>query len=137
MESSSCIIDGDTYWSPISELARRLRCWSRACINDGQSQWTTDWGELLSLPVNGYLEVSEGPYPIRQFEWIQLSTMQLYGGLAGRPLEFKNVSQQILEDLKQCPHRFEVRDESWSVPRFFENEPVKIIHLVNPFRSKS
>ncbi len=133
----SCITDGDTYWSPISELVRRLRCWSRACINDGQNEWTTDWGQLLILPVNGYLEVSEGPYPIRQFEWVQLSPMQLFGGLAGRPLGFKDVSQKILEGLRQRPHCFEVRDESWSVPRFFENEPVRIIHLANPFRSKS
>jgi hypothetical protein len=129
--------NGDAYWSPISELAARLRCWSRACINDGQNQWITDWGQLLILPVNGYVEVSEGPYPIRQFEWVQLSTMKLRGGLAGRPLEFIDISQQVLEDLKQHMHRFEIRDESWSVPRFFDSKPVKIIHLVNPFRSKS
>lgn len=129
--------DGDAYWSSISELAMRLRCWSRACINDGQNQWTTNWGQLLILPVNGYLEVSEGPYPIRQFEWVQLSTMKLHGGLVGRPLEFLDISQQILEGLKPHSHRFEICDESWSIPRFFENEPVKIIHLVNPFSFRS
>jgi hypothetical protein len=133
----SCMTAGDIYWSPICELAARLRCWSRARINDGQSQWTTDWGQLLILPVDGYLEVSEGPYPIRHFDWVQLSTVKLHGGLAGRPLEFHDVSQQILVGLKQHAHPFEVRDESWSLPRFFENEPVKVIHFVNPFRSKS
>lgn len=136
MESTS-VANGDSYWSPITELATRHRCWSRACINDGQNQWITEWGQLLILPVDGYMEVSEGPYPIRQFEWVQLSTAKLRGGLAGRPLEFNNVSQQMLDDLKQHPHRFEIRDEYWSVPRFFENEPVNIIHLVNPFRFES
>jgi len=127
------MMTGDTYWAPICELAMHLRCWSRASVSDGPNRWTTDWGQLLILPVDGYLEVAGGPCPIRQFEWIQLSTMKLHSGLGGRPLEFVDISQEILTNVKKHDRRFEIRDESWSISGLFENEPVKVIQFENPF----
>ncbi len=124
---------GNTYWAPICELAMRLRCWSRASVSDGPNRWTTDWGQLLTLPVDGYLEVAEGPYPIRQFDWVQLSTMKLHGGLAGRPLEFVDISQELLTNVKQHERRYETRNESWAISGLFENESVTVIHFANPF----
>jgi hypothetical protein len=124
---------GNTYWAPICELATRLRCWSRAAVNDGLNRWTTDWGQLLILPVSGYLEVTGGPYRIRQFDWVQLPMRTLRGGLGGRPLEFVDLSHELLTGVKKTFRDFELRDESWSVSDLFDNEPIKVIHFPNPF----
>jgi hypothetical protein len=92
---------GNAYWAPLCELASRLSCWSRASINDGLDQWTTDCGMLLTLPVDGYLESSGGPIPIRYVEWVQIATVRVRGGIAGRPLEFVDIAEEILTSLKQ------------------------------------
>ena len=128
---------GHIYWTPICELAKRPRCWSRASVTDGPSQWTTDWGQLLITPVPGYLEVSEGPYTIRQFDWVQLSTITLHGGLAGRPLKFVDISEEILMNAKQLDRPFEIRDELWSMLPLFENQPLKVLHFTNPFAAST
>ena len=124
----------NAYWAPICELASRLRAWSRASVSDERDRFTTDWGQLLTLPVNGYLEGSDGPRPIGQFEWIQIAGARVRGGMAGRPLEFVDIFDEIVAGLNQQDRRYEIRSESWSMPGIFENEPVKVLHLPNPFR---
>ena len=125
---------GNAYWAPICELAMGLRSWSRASVSDGPNRWTTEWGQLLTVPVNGYLEVSDGPRPIGQFEWVQIAGACVRGGMAGRPLEFVDISNEIVAGLDQLDRTYEIRRESWSISRVFENEPVKVLHLLNPFR---
>jgi hypothetical protein len=87
----------------------------------------------LHLPTNGYLEV-EGPIPIRQVQWVQIATLRVRGGLAGRPLGFIDIAEQILTSVTLLDCSWELRDESWSVEGIFENEPVRVLHLPNPFR---
>src|SRR5437899_3351649 len=114
---ASRMTTGNAYWAPICELAMRLRSWSRASVSDGPDRWTTDWGQLLTLPVEGYLEVSDGPRPIGQFEWIQIAAARVRGGMAGRPLEFVDISDEIVAGLDQHDRAYEIRSESWSIPR--------------------
>jgi len=124
---------GAEYWMPICEVAMSLRCWSRARILDGASRWTTDWGQLLIVPTEGYLENRGGPWPIRQFEWVQLSTLKVRGGLAGRALEFVDIADKILVALSKVDCVFETRNVSWSIDGVFDDRPLVAFHIPNPF----
>src|SRR2546422_10244309 len=90
---------GNLYWKPICELCWRLRCWTRMAIDDGESRWTTSWGMLLKLPEEGYLEGPEGPWPLRHVRWVELSTARVKGGLAGRPREMIDFTEELLSEL--------------------------------------
>jgi hypothetical protein len=100
---------------------------------DQNATWTTDWGQLLILPVQGYLEVSEGPVPIRCVEWVELSTLRLKGGLAGQPLERIDATHDVLSALRDLQAIWELRRTTWSIERILSEEPVQAVHLPNPF----
>lgn len=78
--------------------------------------------------------IGEGPSLIRHLNWVQLSTVRVRGGIAGRPLEFIDIADQILASVKEHDRTWELPSESWSVQGVFEDEPVKVLHLPNPFR---
>lgn len=79
-------MESRTYWGPVCSLRSRLRCWVRLRASDGSAPWTTDWGMLLTLPRDGYLEAGPGPVPIRHVEWVEIATMRVKGGIRGLPL---------------------------------------------------
>jgi len=110
---------------------------SRACIFDHSTNWITDWGMLLTIPTEGYLEVSEGPYPFHQFSWIHLSTKRIRGGRFGKALEFVDIKESLVTSLNRCGRSFELRHDIWSYRDFFKDDPVMIIYLENPFFSDS
>jgi hypothetical protein len=123
----------DAYWKPVCDLASRLRCWSRIAIRDQNGAWVTPWGMLLTLPVPDYLEGSGGPVPIRCVEWVELSTLHLKGGLAGRPLQRIDATDDVLSSLREVAAIWELRRTTWSIVGLFPEEPVQAVHLPNPF----
>jgi hypothetical protein len=127
------MVDSDEYWKPICDLATRLRCWVRLSANDGRTRWVTDWRMLLLVPSAGYLEVGEGPVPIRHVEWVELSTLRVQGGLAGRPLARIDMTHDILSGLQKVSAVWKLRDTAWSLNGMFEDELVRVVHLANPF----
>jgi hypothetical protein len=126
------VMAGDAYWRPVCNLASRLRCWSRIAIRDQDHTCITRWGMLLSLPVPDYLEASGGAVPIRCVEWVELSTLRLKGGLAGRPLQRIDATDEVLSSLRELSAIWELRRTTWSIEGLFAEEPIQAVHLPNP-----
>lgn len=123
----------EDYWRPVGNLVSRLRCWTRLAVDDGRSSWTGPWGMLLTIPTAGYLEASGGPVPIRHVTWVQIALEKVFGGRAGLPLEFRDVSEQVLAGIRELPVAWEVRQTLWSADGIFDERPVRVAHLSNPF----
>jgi hypothetical protein len=87
----------------------------------------------LALPTGGYIEPPEGPVPIRHVQWVQISTVRLKGGLAGRPLEMVDIAPEIVSRIRELHVAWELRQATWSVERIFDERPVEVVHLTNPF----
>ena len=106
---------------------------------------------LLALPLPGYLEAAGGPLPIREVEWVQLATSRVKGmrvdrllypqaAVGPRRIAFaglEDMSATMLAALDEVEWVWELRRESWSMRGLFENEPLLVIHIPNPFRSTS
>jgi hypothetical protein len=58
---------------------------------------------------------------------------RINGGMAGRPLKFIDIKDEILAGLRGMQLCWELRDTTWSEERIFENEPVQVARFVNPF----
>lgn len=102
-------------------------------ISDETPARATEWGMLLCLPVRDYLEASGGPVPMRCVEWVELSTLRLKGGLAGRLLERIDASDEVLSSLRGVRVIWELRRTTWSIAGLFLEEPVQVVHIPNPF----
>jgi hypothetical protein len=85
------------------------------------------------VPAEGYLEASGGPIPLRDVEWVEVSTSRIKGGIAGRPREMIDAKDEILAGLRETQLSWELRESVWSVEGIFEEEPVKVVRIVNPF----
>lgn len=125
--------DALSYWSPLCELRTRLMCWVRVAWIEGASTEEGRWGQLLTMPVEGYLEGPDGPMPLRDVEWVELSTSDIYGGMAGRALRFVDVKDEILAGLRETQLNWELRDSKWSRKGVFEDVPVQVLRFINPF----
>lgn len=125
----------EEYWSPLCRLAAQLRCWVRLVWRERDSIQEGHWGQLLIMPVDGYLEGSGGPVPLRDVEWVEISTNKIKGGIAGRPLQLIDVKAEILACLSGTRAIWTVRKGMWSKEGLFEDEPVQLIRIANPFRS--
>ncbi|RDD80054.1 hypothetical protein DVJ77_19475 [Dyella tabacisoli] len=125
----------ETYWSPLCRLRSELHCWVRLVWRDGSSIQEGHWGQLLIMPVQGYLEGPGGPVPLRHIEWVEISTSTVKGGMAGRPLQMIDVKDEILAGLSETQAIWTLRESSWSIERIFKDEPVRLIRIANPFRS--
>lgn len=93
------------------------------------------WGMLLTLPVKGYLEGPDGPIPLRHVERVELSTNRVKGGMAGRPLQMIDIKEEMLAGLGETSAIWTLRDDRWSLDRIFQDEPVQVVRIANPFRS--
>ena len=122
-----------TYWSPLCGLVSELRCWVRVAWRDGASTQEGRWGQLLTMPVEGYLEGPGGPIPLRDVEWVEISTSRVKGGIAGRPLQMIDAKEEILAGLRGTQLSWELRESTWSIEGVFELNPVQVVHIVNPF----
>jgi hypothetical protein len=126
----------EEFWAPICQIATQLRCWERLSANDGHTRWVTDWATLLIMPTADYLEVSEGPVPIRYVEWVELSTLRIKGGMAGRPRQMVDMKEDIVSHLRQTSVAWELRESTWSLKGLLDEEPVQAVRIVNPFGPK-
>jgi hypothetical protein len=91
------------------------------------------WGQLLIIPTEGYLEGPGGPVPLRDVEWVELSTLLVRGGTAGRPLEFVDIKNDILSALHGTLLPWELRYGTWSIEGLFEGEALEVVRVLNPF----
>lgn len=119
------------YWQPVCEVVHRFRCWVRLASAEGISPW----GQLLTIPTPSYLEACWGPVPVQLVSWVQLMPVQVRGGLAGRPLEFLNIQEEVVAAIQNTPAIWSFREELWSVDRIFESRLGSAIHLANPLKS--
>lgn len=124
----------EAYWSPLCQLRNELNCWVRLVWREGSSIQEGRWGQLLTMPVTGYLEGPGGPIPLRDVEWAEISTNTIKGGLAGRPLRLIDVKDEILKGLSGTKAIWTLRESTWSKGKLFTDEPVQLIRVANPFR---
>ena len=130
------IIDTSSYWTPLCNLRSRLRLWVRVGWRTrGSTHEThvTPWGQLLTLPVDGCLEPSGGPIAIRDVLWAEFSTRRISGGMAGRPRQMIDIKDDILSGLRGAERTWEVREATWSIEGLFDDEPVEVVRVLNPF----
>jgi len=86
------------------------------------------------MPVELSLEGPGGPVPIRHIVWVQVMPVRVRGGLAGRPLEFLDIQDEVVARIRGTSAVWALREERWSVEGLFENRPGTAIHIANPFR---
>jgi hypothetical protein len=125
--------DAESYWSPLCALVSQLRCWVHVAWKEGPSTREGWWGQLLAIPTKGYLEAAGGPILIRDVEWVEVSTMRIKGGIAGRPRKMMDVKEEILASLRATQLKWELFEATWSVQGLFDAEPVQVVRFVNPF----
>jgi hypothetical protein len=88
----------------------------------------------LGLPTPTYLEGPGGPVPIDQVEWVEIATSRVRGGLAGKPIEVLDATEEIIAALGATKAVWSFRETSWSLPiAHFGERPLRAIHLGNPF----
>jgi hypothetical protein len=87
---------------------------------------------LLTIPTEGYVETSGGPVPLREVEWIELSTVRVVGGLAGHPRRMVDIKADILAELAKTQLVWKLGESTWSMAGIFAEEPVQVIRLPNP-----
>lgn len=127
----------DEKWFPLCALVSQLHCWVRVTCREGASTQEGWWGQLLTMPVDGYLEAAGGPIPLQDVEWVEVSTSRIKGGIAGRPRQMIDVKEEILSGLRRTQLSWQIRDSTWSVAGLFEEEPVQVVRIVNPFVDNS
>ena len=126
--------DASAYWSQLFEVVRPLRCWVRIAWREGDTTEEGIWDQLLTTPVEGYLEGSGWLGPLRDVQWVDVSMSYIKGGMAGRPLQILDDRKgEILAGLRGTRLDWELLDATWSVDRFFEDEPVQLARVMNPF----
>jgi hypothetical protein len=127
--------DAVSYWDPLCTLVGQLRCWVRIAYRSGGETLTGRWGQLLKMPTNTYLEASGGPVPVADVEWVELSTKRVFGGIAGRPLRMVEIKDDVVSVVREAGVTWELREGAWSVEGIFDNEPLAIVRVMNPFKA--
>ena len=123
----------ESYCSPLCDLRNKLHLWVRLACREGDATEAWPWSMLLIMPVKGYLESGGGPIPIRDVEWVDVSTMRVMGGMAGRPLELIDIKDEVLAGLRETQLDWELRETTWTREGRFYDEPVRLLRFVNPF----
>jgi hypothetical protein len=119
----------------VCAVAYRLRLWVRSRVRIDEESWESRWGMLLTIPVSGYPETPEGPLPHRQVEWVELSTLRIKGGMAGRPREMIDSASAVFEGMPATGAWWNVVDNTWTVGSIVADEPVRVVRVANPFFS--
>ncbi len=101
---------------------------------DDGAEWETDWGTLLTVPVEGYLEVSEGPFPLRCVEWVQLVGVTLHQRRGGGRVTATDTSETLIATLQQLGVTFEFRNIVWTPHAELRDRPVTAVHVDNRIR---
>jgi|GEM_PF-1152963 len=120
------------YWEPIVEAVRPFRARIRLFGGEALVSFLTDWGTLLIVPTDGYVEVSEGPFAISRVRWVEVCATTFQGG-RGRPLTFQNIEADLVGSLQQTQAVWEICDARWTLEPLFEDRPVRAVRIKNPF----
>jgi len=75
--------------------------------------------------------------PIGDVAWVELSTIRVRGGIAGRPREMIDIKATILSALERRQVVWELREGAWSIEGIFHDEPLQLIRIANPFVAAS
>ena len=70
---------------------------------------------------------------MRDVEWVEVSTRRIKGGIAGRPRQLIELKDEIAAVLRGTQLSWELRHSTWSVEGVFNEEPVQVIRVGNPF----
>jgi hypothetical protein len=120
-EEKRFMSDASSYWSPVCKLRARLRCWVRVGLRAHGSTRGGRWGQLLTMPVEGYLEGPDGPVLLRDVEWVEVSAQRVRGGIAGRPRQMLDIQDDLLSALRGMTVTWELRHS------------VQVVRVLNPF----
>jgi len=129
--------DAFSYWLPLCEMVSQLRCWVRVTSRVNTLTQEGYWGQLLTMPVEGYLEGPGGPIPLQDVEWVDVSTRLIKGGIAGRSLQLIDVKDEIFSALRGTQLDWELHESIWSKEGIFDEQPVQVFRIANPFGPKS
>jgi hypothetical protein len=124
--------DASSYWSPVCELVSDLRCWVRVTWQSDGKTLEGRWGQLLTTPTQDYLEAPGGQVSIKDVEYVDISTKRIIGGIAGRPRQMVDITDDILSAVDDTL-TWELREGIWSVEGVFDREPVQVFRVLNPF----
>jgi hypothetical protein len=83
------------------------------------------------MPTSTYLEASGGPVPVADVEWVELSTKDIFGGMAGRPLRLVDIKDDVISGVREAGLTWDLREGTWSVEGIFDNEPLEIVRVMN------
>jgi hypothetical protein len=125
--------DALSHWSPVCKIVAQLRCWVRIGSRMRGATREGRWGQLLTMPTESYLESSGGPISLGDVEWVEVSARRIVGGIAGRPRQMVDIKADILSGLRRTEVTWELREGSWSVEGIFDEEPVEVVRVLNPF----
>jgi len=126
--------DASSYWMPVCKLASQLRCWVRIGSRANGKPREGRWGQLLTIPREGYLDESDGPVPVAEVKWVEISTRRIVGGIAGRPRQIE-IKGEILERLREAGLAWELREDAWSVEGIFDQEPLQTVSRAKSVRA--
>ena len=122
-----------SYWSPLCNLVSQLRCWVRITWRENDSSQEGWWGQLFTMPTEGYIEVAGEPISLRDVEWVDISTSRINGGIGGRSRKIIDMKDEILAGLKNTQFIWEIRESTWTIPGILEEESTQVIRISNPF----
>ncbi|ENX48371.1 hypothetical protein F886_00172 [Acinetobacter sp. NIPH 542] len=123
----------ELYWSSLCRLRSEFDCWVHIVRKQVSSTEKGRWGQLLTISIENYLEGPDGFVSFKDIDAVEISINCLMGGMANRPLEMIDIKAEILEALQKTQLCWEIRESTWVVDRFFEEEPVTVIAILNPF----
>ena len=121
------------YWSSLCKLISKLICWVHIVRRQDFQDEDDRWGQLLTISIEGYLEGPAGFVSFKDIDAVEISIYRLKGGMANQPLQMIDMKTEILEALQETQLCWEIRESTWSVDRHFEEEPVTVIAILNPF----
>ena len=99
----------------------------------------------MHMPVDGYLEGPDGPWSLRDVEWVDVSTSLVEASRVdpamtlaearrvGFSLKFVDIKAEIIDGLQGTVLSWELRESIWNWEGVFEERPVEVVHIVNPF----
>lgn len=123
----------ELYWSSLCKLRAELRCWVHIVCKQDSSTEKGRWGQMLTISIENYLEGPDGFVSFKDIDIVEISINRLMGGMANRPLQMIDIKAEILEALQKTQLCWEIRESTWAVDRIFEEEPVTVIAILNPF----
>jgi len=135
--------DANLYWAPVLEFQQKHGCYARLGWREDGLTAEGYWGQLLIMPVQGYLEAGAAPEPIRTIEWVDLCAVRvsvwtegsanpIRGSFRGHPLQIIDFTDQILAELQGLPLAWEERNGALTTGSI-NDEPVRTIRFRNPY----